>query len=1227
MRRFEFVGGGSAKFWEVGQSDATVTVRYGSIGAQGRTQVKELGSPAEAAAHADRLIAEKLRKGYAETTAASSAGHTGTPAVEPAAPSRDPETAGADPAAVGSAGSVPAGAPSATSQAGELPDEDAFEVPAAWRRMLVPRRGGTPGPGLPSAAKGRAAGRKVLDSVAAPVAATARATDDPELGPALRGYLDGRPGPLGGAALVAAVAVALGYHARDQQGVALADLLAADLGPAGAAVAATEQITVAATGSASPLSLGRAEVNKAHNYGHWRLRQGVLRRVRAHLAAAREADYAAARAALVPYRSGPLAARAVTSFLLPTEREWVAQDVADVAREGGPLLAELLLGAVDDVDAIHTLAGHLQVYRLMYDQAPIVTATAAVGPPIAPVLAGWFDDEHVGADARQRLVSLLAALPGDEPMAALLDRLDRKYVPPAMTEMLRRFPVRGVRLVSAAAEGRSPAAREAATLLRAHVLANPAAVEAALPMLDPARRERVERIRDDASALPVAAPDRLPPVLVTPPWTVRRPRADPPVVGGLNRPTGSATAWLPGERERWAAIVPGWSGWWRGDDLSVLAAEVAAGRAGSYEAIHFFVRATEELARPLLPSWRPDESWGADEWMSRLAGRYELDALPAALHLARTAPKSVGEVLLPYTDGEVADLMADWLDRLKTGRPVARAWLRRHPEYAVRALLPAALGEPGPRRRAAERALRLVAAEHRGVLLGVAREHGEEALAAATAMLDADPLAQLPARMPSLPAWLDPAVLPQVLLRDRSAALPADAVRHLCTMLAISPPGEPYPGVEVVRAACDTDSLAEFAWALFESWQSAGAPSKDGWAFTALGLLGDDSTARRLAPLVRAWPGESQHTRAVTGLEVLAQIGTDVALMHLYGISQKVKFRGLREQAARKVTEVADGLGLTPEQLGDRLVPDLGLDADGSLVLDYGPRRFTVGFDEQLKPYVVDGSGARRKDLPKPGARDDATLAPAAHKRFAGLKKDVRTLAADQIRRFEAAMVTGRRWPAADFRRYFLSHPLLWHVVRRLVWATVDDAGQVVTAFRVAEDRTLADVDDETYTLPDDATVTIAHPLSLGAAVPAWAEVFADYEILQPFPQLGREVYRLDAAERAETLLRRHAGVTVPAGRLLSLERRGWRRGMPQDAGIQSWLEREAPGGRAVVIDLDPGIAVGVVDMFPDQKIEAIWVNDVPRGDWFQRGGKVRLGDLDDVTLSEVLRDLAEVTR
>src|SRR5690606_1483458 len=143
-----------------------------------------------------------------------------------------------------------------------------------------------------------------------------------------------------------------------------------------------------------------------------------------------------------------------------------------------------------------------------------------------------------------------------------------------------------------------------------------------------------------------------------------------------------------------------------------------------------------------------------------------------------------------------------------------------------------------------------------------AGRYGEAAAAAIEAMLAVDPLEILPARMPVIDGWADPAGLPQVLLRDRRRALPVDAARHLVTMLALSKPGEAYPGVAVVREACDPRSLAEFSWALFEAWQSDGAPSRDTWALHQLGLLGDDETVRRLAPLIRAWPGVGRHPRA-----------------------------------------------------------------------------------------------------------------------------------------------------------------------------------------------------------------------------------------------------------------------------------------------------------------------------------------------------------------------------
>ena len=68
-RRFEFVGGTSAKFWEVEQAGRDVTVRYGRLGTQGQTQTKSLADAAAAERHAEKLIAEKSAKGYRETSA------------------------------------------------------------------------------------------------------------------------------------------------------------------------------------------------------------------------------------------------------------------------------------------------------------------------------------------------------------------------------------------------------------------------------------------------------------------------------------------------------------------------------------------------------------------------------------------------------------------------------------------------------------------------------------------------------------------------------------------------------------------------------------------------------------------------------------------------------------------------------------------------------------------------------------------------------------------------------------------------------------------------------------------------------------------------------------------------------------------------------------------------------------------------------------------------------
>jgi DNA ligase-1 len=71
IRRFEFVEGSSAKFWEISANGTDVTVRFGRIGTDGQTQTKALADAEAAAKHAGKLIAEKTKKGYAEVAITS----------------------------------------------------------------------------------------------------------------------------------------------------------------------------------------------------------------------------------------------------------------------------------------------------------------------------------------------------------------------------------------------------------------------------------------------------------------------------------------------------------------------------------------------------------------------------------------------------------------------------------------------------------------------------------------------------------------------------------------------------------------------------------------------------------------------------------------------------------------------------------------------------------------------------------------------------------------------------------------------------------------------------------------------------------------------------------------------------------------------------------------------------------------------------------------------------
>lgn len=71
------VDGKSKKFWTIETDGAKYTVRYGRIGTDGREQVKTFATAAEAEKAAEKLIAQKTKKGYSPVAAAAGKPSTG----------------------------------------------------------------------------------------------------------------------------------------------------------------------------------------------------------------------------------------------------------------------------------------------------------------------------------------------------------------------------------------------------------------------------------------------------------------------------------------------------------------------------------------------------------------------------------------------------------------------------------------------------------------------------------------------------------------------------------------------------------------------------------------------------------------------------------------------------------------------------------------------------------------------------------------------------------------------------------------------------------------------------------------------------------------------------------------------------------------------------------------------------------------------------------------------
>ncbi|RUT00872.1 hypothetical protein DSM106972_072810 [Dulcicalothrix desertica PCC 7102] len=559
---------------------------------------------------------------------------------------------------------------------------------------------------------------------------------------------------------------------------------------------------------------------------------------------------------------------------------------------------------------------------------------------------------------------------------------------------------------------------------------------------------------------------------------------------------------------------------------------------------------------------------------------------------------------------------------------LARQWLEEHPNYTVVGLIPVVAGDSQLASIALE-VLRDLKQQGHGELIANAIKHEKVTLARKIQIevLESEKQQEQYFDEATTPQWLHSQMrslnktqLPEwVLLKElpsiniENNKLNDNQIIAVLQALRKSTLDSCHPLIQDIKLHAQRKSLDDFVWRLFELWLNDGGTAKEKWGMTALGLVGSDAVALKLAPLIRKWPGESFHQRAVLGLECLRAIASDTALMLIHSIAEKVKFRALKTKANECMQSIAQERKLTREQLEDRIIPDCGLNEKGTKIFDYGSRQFYFVLGAELKPMVRDANGKRFTNLPKPGKQDDIEKAQQATEDWKLLKKQLSQMLKIQATRLELAMCNRRQWAVTEFELLLVQHPLMSHLVQQLIWGKYNTEGKLINTFRVAEDYTYCDSHDNEILLSKNETVGIVHPIYLSLEEKAaWGQILSDYEIFPAFPQINREIYTLEPGETDKYALTRFEDIyfTYLAGRP------GWARSYEGvDNGYLTRTSREFSKAyvRAVIGGEEKGCC-----FYPTKTASRrLDVNDI---------GAIRLGDIDPLVISEVIRDLTLLT-
>jgi len=273
--------------------------------------------------------------------------------------------------------------------------------------------------------------------------------------------------------------------------------------------------------------------------------------------------------------------------------------------------------------------------------------------------------------------------------------------------------------------------------------------------------------------------------------------------------------------------------------------------------------------------------------------------------------------------------------------------------------------------------------------------------------------------------------------------------------------------------------------------------------------------------------------------QALGAMECSEAVAQLTRLRAKVKYSVARRLIEKSLQQAAERSGLSVQELEDLSVGHYGLNAQGTAEMKVGDAKAVIGLGEDGRVSVRwrTSDGKPAKSAPSPIKK----AFPKEVRAVVSFAKELEQAHLAQRARLESSFMQLKGMPFGHWRKYYVDHPLLGFLGRRLIWAFRNDQGWERSGMWLGEG--VADSSGRAVDISPAQTIRLWHPLASDPAeIQRWREGIFASKIRQPFRQAFREFYEVTDGERETRMYsNRFAGILMRQHQFAGLCRvRGW---------------------------------------------------------------------------------------